>query len=137
MITKNDAIEQTRRQFRLMFRTMAMSCAAWHLYATRDGVAIAQEGEHLVRLVANVHAATEQQVVNSLSHELDRGTPHLWADHELQTVCSPTEVAQLRSALSLCVKAIDNLLPGAKFIPADVGLVNEALMTARPLCKEV
>ena len=135
MKTKNDAIEQTRRQFRLMFQTMAVSCAAWHLYATRDGVAIAQEGEHLVRLVANVHAATEQQVVNSLSHELDRGTPHLWADPEPQTVCSHTE-QQLRSALSLCVKAIDNLLPGAKHIVADVGLINEALMAARPLCKE-
>lgn len=55
---------------------------------------------------------------------------------EPQTVCGPEELAQLRRALSLCVKAIDNLLPGAKFIPADVGLVNEALMAARPLCKE-
>ena len=63
------------------------------------------------------------------------GPFHFLGQAEPQTVCSPTE-QQLRSALSLCVKAIDNLLPGAKFIPADVGLVNEALMTARPLCED-
>lgn len=40
---------------------------------------------------------------------------------------------QMQQALDLCVRAIDNLLPGAKHIPADVGLVNAALMTARPL----
>lgn len=70
----------------------------------------------------------------------DPETPTHRLSTEPQTVCSPTDIERqvesLRSALSLCVKAIDNLLPGAKHIVADVGLINEALMAARPLCKE-
>ncbi len=47
------------------------------------------------------------------------------------------EYSQLEQALALCVKAIDNLLPGAPKIPCDVGLINAALMTARPLVRDV
>lgn len=42
----------------------------------------------------------------------------------------------LQEALALCVKAIDHLLPGAKHIPCDVGLINQALIAARPLIEE-
>lgn len=38
-----------------------------------------------------------------------------------------------REALRLCVESLDNLLPGVARIPADIGLLNEALMAARPL----
>lgn len=34
-------------------------------------------------------------------------------------------------ALRLCDKAIDNLLPGARYIVADVGLINDALLASR------
>jgi len=40
---------------------------------------------------------------------------------------------ELQEALALCVAAIDQLLPGAKHIPCDVGLINQALIAARPL----
>ena len=43
------------------------------------------------------------------------------------------EYSQLEQALALCVRAIDNLLPGAARIPCDIGLINEALLKARPL----
>ena len=42
----------------------------------------------------------------------------------------------MQEALALCVAAIDTLLPGARHIPADIGLINEALMKARPLLEE-
>ena len=48
------------------------------------GLVIAQMGEpdpELVLLVANVHAGTVEQVVNSLCHQLDReGTPPVWVE---------------------------------------------------------
>lgn len=47
------------------------------------------------------------------------------------------EYSEVEQALALCVKAIDNLLPGAPKIPCDVGLINAALMTARPLVGDV
>lgn len=40
---------------------------------------------------------------------------------------------ELQAALALCVQAIDELLPGMPKIPCDVGLINEALIKARPL----
>lgn len=47
------------------------------------------------------------------------------------------EYSELQAALALCVQAIDNLLPGAAKIPCDVGLINEALIKARPLAEDV
>ena len=38
---------------------------------------------------------------------------------------------EVLEALQLCDKAIDNLLPGAKHIVADAGLINEALLASR------
>lgn len=45
-------------------------------------------------------------------------------------------IDDLEDALQLCVRAIRDLLPGAKHIAANVGLINEALVTARALLKE-
>lgn len=45
-------------------------------------------------------------------------------------------IDDLEDALQLCVRAIKDLLPGAKHIAANVGLINEALVTARALLKE-
>lgn len=42
------------------------------------------------------------------------------------------ENAQLRSALTKCVASLDQLLPHLGKVPADVGLLNEALLAARP-----
>lgn len=36
-------------------------------------------------------------------------------------------------ALALCVEALDQLVPFLGKVPADVGLINNALMAARPL----
>lgn len=47
------------------------------------------------------------------------------------------EYDAVRMALAQCVAAIDALLPGAQHIPVDVGLINEALLTARPLLEDV
>ena len=46
-------------------------------------------------------------------------------------------VHELQTALALCVRAIDNLLPGAAHIPADIGLINQALLKARSLVEDV
>lgn len=43
------------------------------------------------------------------------------------------EFIEVEKALALCVRAIDELLPGAKHIPCNVGLINDALIKARPL----
>ena len=45
--------------------------------------------------------------------------------------------SELEQALALCIRAIDNLLPGATRIPADIGLINQALLKARPLVEGV
>lgn len=47
------------------------------------------------------------------------------------------EYSDLRKTLALCVRAIDNLLPGATHIPVDLGLINLALTDARPLVEDV
>lgn len=44
-------------------------------------------------------------------------------------------IEDLEHALRLAVKAIKDLLPGAKHIAANVGLINEALVTARIVLK--
>lgn len=41
------------------------------------------------------------------------------------------------AALNLCIQAIENLLPGAKHIVADVGLINDALIAGRQAMKEL
>lgn len=85
MITKNAAIEQARRQFQLLFKTMATSCSAWHLYADKDGVRLenasnwTQLPTGLELVVANVHAGTEQQMVNALCIQLDKEWPIPWS----------------------------------------------------------
>lgn len=43
---------------------------------------------------------------------------------------------QEHNALQLCVDALDQLLPYLAKVPADVGLLNSALMAARPLLKQ-
>ena len=42
----------------------------------------------------------------------------------------------LRQALTLCVASLDQLLPYLAKVPADVGLLNGALMAARPLLEK-
>lgn len=42
-------------------------------------------------------------------------------------------LADQLAALKLCVASLDQLLPYLGKVPADVGLINEALMAARPL----
>lgn len=42
----------------------------------------------------------------------------------------------LERALTLCVASLDQLLPHLAKVPADVGLLNEALMAARPLLEK-
>ena len=45
-------------------------------------------------------------------------------------------IEDLQHALRLTVRAIEDLLPGAKHIPANVGLINEALITSRIVLKD-
>ena len=85
IITKAAACQAARQEFARQFQTMAASMGYWHLYAcVGGGLVIAQMGEpgpERVLLVANVHAGTVEQVVNSLCHQLDReGTPHVWIE---------------------------------------------------------
>lgn len=43
------------------------------------------------------------------------------------------ENGQLLAALAKCVASLDQLLPHLAKVPADIGLLNDALMAARPL----
>ena len=43
---------------------------------------------------------------------------------------------QEHEALRLCVESLDQLLPYLAKVPVDVGLLNDALMAARPLLKQ-
>ena len=45
---------------------------------------------------------------------------------------APAADAGLIEALALCVKSLDQLLPYLGKVPADIGLLNDALMAARP-----
>ena len=46
-------------------------------------------------------------------------------------------IEELTDALELLLRAFDSLLPGAKTIPIDLGLLNEAAMKARPLVESL
>lgn len=52
--------------------------------------------------------------------------------HEVLTDVAE-ENGQLLAALAKCVASLDQLLPYLAKVPADVGLLNDALMAARPL----
>ena len=75
------------------------------------------------------HLGTPDEAGNTLIRKQDELTAH--AD---ELLCMSSD---LREALALCVRAIDNLLPGARHIPADIGLINEALLKARSLVGDV
>lgn len=81
--------------------------------------------------------ATRHPETGNLSH-----WPNDW-DASFIATANPANVLSLldrldlvESALAMCVAAIDQLLPGAKHIPCDVGLINQALIAARPLIEE-
>jgi hypothetical protein len=48
-----------------------------------------------------------------------------------------THAPDLRDALELCVQSLDQLLPFLGKIPADIGLLNNALVKARPLLDDL
>jgi hypothetical protein len=52
-------------------------------------------------------------------------------NHELHEL-----VAELQGALAKCVASLDQLLPYLAKVPADVGLLNDALVAARPLLEK-
>lgn len=59
----------------------------------------------------------------------------------LDTLDALTDVAeengQLLAALAKCVASLDQLLPYLAKVPADVGLLNDALTAARPLLEDL
>ena len=75
------------------------------------------------------HLGTPDEAGNKLIHKQDELVAH--AD---ELLCMNSD---LREALALCIRTIDNLLPGAAHIPADIGLINEALLKARSLVGDV
>lgn len=46
-------------------------------------------------------------------------------------------IQDMKEALPLLLEAFDALLPGAKYIAVDIGLLNEAAMKARPLVEKI
>lgn len=50
----------------------------------------------------------------------------------LAAQAAPAADAGMVEALALCVKSLDQLLPYLGKVPADIGLLNDALMAARP-----
>jgi hypothetical protein len=49
----------------------------------------------------------------------------------------PTPNEAIAKALALCVASLDQLLPYLGHVPADVGLLNDALVAARPVLKDL
>lgn len=95
---------------------MTHSPAPWR-YAPKSGQIVDANNRQICR------------IWHTSNHERDHANGELIAS-------APTWYAardELQEALALCVKAIDHLLPGAKHIPCDVGLINQALIAARPL----
>lgn len=58
------------------------------------------------------------------------------ADPRAQCGGMQMEIDELREALTKCVASLDQLLPYLAKVPADVGLLNDALMAARPLLEK-
>ena len=72
MQTEIEAINSARTQYRAAYWSMAGSSARWHLCQGTAGVVLLSEPCEQPKLVANVHAMTEQTMVNALSAALRR-----------------------------------------------------------------
>ena len=80
-------------------------------------------------------------IIDGMRGEVERLTG-LWdlelaraqkAENELaHAVLAIDQQGQRVEALALCVKSLDQLLPYLGKVPADIGLINNALMAARP-----
>lgn len=55
---------------------------------------------------------------------------------EKRACAEATQAFELEQALAKCVASLDQLLPYLAKVPADVGLLNDALMAARPLLEK-
>lgn len=79
------------------------------------------------------HLTGVQRCATSATDEMLIG---LCVEHDIplppSVVAAPTR-ADLQAALALCVEALDSLLPHLARVPADIGLINDALVAARPL----
>ena len=76
------------------------------------------------------------RVWNTSNRERDHANGELIASAPTQEQAfldTHEENGQLLAALIKCVASLDQLLPYLAKVPADVGLLNDALMAARPL----
>ena len=97
--------------------------------------------------IVDVNNRAIARIWNTSKRDQDRANGQLIADAPevrrlYDALCNDVvhlmgEYSDLRKTLALCVRAIDNLLPGVVHIPADIGLINEALLKARPLVEGV
>jgi hypothetical protein len=76
MFTEEKAIASARQEYRVFFTRMATEGLAWHLHKTGSGVTLMRADAAfdvpLPIIVRNVHAMTEQTMVNALSAALRR-----------------------------------------------------------------
>ena len=76
MFTEAKAIESARQGYRACFKRMATEGQAWHLHKTGSGAALFREDAKfdvpLPVIVRNVHAMSEQTMVNALTAALRR-----------------------------------------------------------------
>lgn len=94
---------------------MTHSLAPWR-YVPKSGQIVDANNRQICR------------IWHTSNHERDHANGELIASAPL--------LSELQEALALCVKAIDQLIPGAKHIVCDVRLINQALIAARPLIEE-
>lgn len=97
--------------------------------------------------IVDVNNRAIARIWNTSKRDQDRANGELIANAPevrrlYDELCNDTarlagEYSRLEQALALCVRAIDNLLPGATHIPADIGLIDEALLKARSLVGDV
>lgn len=87
----------------------------------------------LVPIAALLEA--EKQKANQEKRTPATATPPAGGVRPVPAGPKDCRIEDLQHALRLTVRAIEDLLPGAKPIPANVGLINEAILTSRALLR--
>ena len=76
MFTEDKAIASARQGYRACFKRMATEGHSWHLYRTGSGAALYRDDAvfdvPLPIVVRNVHAMSEQTMINALTAALRR-----------------------------------------------------------------
>lgn len=105
------------------------------IVATFDGlylipIKMMKAGEHLMTV------AQHRRILAAEIQKRFDGNEQSSREHSEELAQHRQQAGKLVGALGLTVLALDQLLPYLSKVPADVGLINEALVAARPLLEK-